>query len=40
MQDQILSLTSEIETQHGQLLVCRQQIEQLKLEKEVVFTGN
>ncbi|KAK7496879.1 hypothetical protein BaRGS_00011859, partial [Batillaria attramentaria] len=37
LQDQIKSMTADIETQHGQLLATRQQIEQLKLDKEAVY---
>lgn len=39
LQDQIKSLTTDIETQHGQLLACRQQIDQLKVDKEAVYRG-
>ena len=39
LQEQVQSLTSDVETQHGQLLACRQQIEQLKLEKEAFYKG-
>ncbi|XP_076465151.1 uncharacterized protein LOC143296965 [Babylonia areolata] len=37
LQGQIQSLMTDVETQHGQLLACRQQIEQLKLEKDAFY---
>ena len=40
LQDQVQSLTTDVETHHGQLLACRQQIEQLKLERDSFYKGS
>ena len=40
LQEQIQSFKAEIETQHGQLLASREQIQTLKQDKDAFYKGN